>query len=356
MTTAKSLNSQIVRTVCASVGALFLVTASGSVTEGLAQEQDSQAFATKTSFEALAAAGGLRAGGAFPFDYQFLAFHGGTRDAVAVWAATSVHAGRVRGVFDGGWRYSLSMELELHQGDSLVASSAWRVDHVLSSEIPDWVFDGFPLQARVTVPPGEYTYRITVRDLNWPPDRSVNVIQGNLTVPAFDLSGPVISSVAVAADSGGTWDPGTWEPAAGVNLKLNAAAIVTRTARPYIFYEVYGLTPGATYEGDVSLLSTYAPRGQGEQFSGSHRPFRIQYRGTAPDDPTAPVRAVMRLDMSDTEPGPYEVQVRVTDEATGIESEVRTAELRVREYDSRRPTFDISEIDQGGANPGEEEQ
>ena len=35
----------------------------------------------------LADSGGLKATGAFPFDYQYLAFYGGSRDLVAFWAA-----------------------------------------------------------------------------------------------------------------------------------------------------------------------------------------------------------------------------------------------------------------------------
>ena len=324
----------------------------GSVNALPVQETEYVSYASSAAFDDLAASGGLKATGAFPFDYQFLAFAGGRPDAVVLLTTASVHAGRVRGVFDGGWRYALSLEVELTRDDSLVASGAGRVDHVLNSKIPSWVSDGFPLQTALTVPPGEYEYRLTVRDLNWPPGRAVNVREGELTVPAFADRRPVISSVAVAADSGGHWDPGTWTPTRGIDLKLNAAAIVARTARPFVYYEVYGLTPGGDYRGEVRLVSTYAARGQAETYSGPAEPFQMQYRGTVPADPTEPVRAVMRLDMEDTQPGPYEVQVRVTDMETGERSDVRRAKLRVREIDDRRRALDISEVENDGGNGG----
>lgn len=312
------------------------------------QQTEPQAHASAAAFDALAESGGLKASGAFPFDYQYLVFSEGTPDAVTVWAAASVHAGRVRGVFEGGWKYALSITVELFDGDALVASDTRVVRHVLSSRIPDWVSDGFPVQARVTVPPGEYRYRLSVQDLNWPEDRAVNRVEGSLTVPYFDVSRPIVSSVAIAADSGGTWSP-----APGINLKLNAAAIVTQTARPFVYYEVYGLTPGGAYRGDVRLVSTWRSLGRGEEFRGPYQPFQMQYRGTVPADPDTPVRGVLRLDMSKTEPGPYEVHVRITDVETGELSEVRRVGLKVRAPDARRPPPVISEIDTGSGGGSE---
>lgn len=316
----------------------------------VAQDVDYADFADSDAFNALAEAGGLKATGAFPFDFQFLAFRGGAPSEAHVWAAASVHAGRVRGVFSGGWKYSLSLGIELLRGDSVVASNAERLDFALNTRVPEHVSDGFPVQARVTVPPGEYDYRLVVKDLNWPDDRSVNVREGRVTVPSFEGRRPLVSSIAIAADSGGHWSP-----AHGVELKLNAAAIITRSARPYIYYEVYGLTPGGRYRGDVRLVSTWVSRGTGDEFRGTYQPFQMQYRGTAPTDPAEPVRAVLRLDASQTEPGPYEVQVRVTDVESGARSEQRKAKLKVRQEDARRPSIPITElevVEDGGGGEG----
>ena len=299
-------------------------------------------ISTQDAFGRLEASAGSRDAGSFPFDYQHLAYYPSSAGEVDLWTAVSVHAGRVRGVFDGGWKYELSMRTILYRDDVEVARDESRVRHVLNALIPPRTTDGFPLQTRVRVLPGEYRYRIEVRDLNWEGDRSLNVREGEVVVPPFDRSEPFVSSVAVAADSGGSWSP-----APGVNLKLNAARMVQTDARPYVYFEVYGLTPGATYRGEVRLVSNWAPMGKGETFTGVRQPFQLQYRGTAPEEPGSPVRSVLRLEMKDTQPGPYKVLVRFTDAATGTKTEIREAGIRVRDPQDRGAEQPIAEIGAG---------
>ncbi len=294
---------------------------------------------TQEGFERLEESAGRRSGGSFPFDYQQLAYFPRADGEVDLWAAVSVHAGRVRGVFEGGWKYELSMRFFLYRDDVEVASDESRVRHVLSALVPPWMSDGFPLQTRVRVPPGHYDYRIEVRDLNWEGDRSLNVVEGELEVPRFDDAQPFVSSIAVAADSGGSWIP-----APGVELKLNAAKMVQTDARPFVYFEVYGLTPGGTFRGDVRLVSTWTSQGTGEVFDGVRQPYQVQFRGTVPDEAETPVRSVLRLEMKDTKPGPYEVQVRFTDVSTGAKSEVRRTAVRVRRPEVRGMDEEIAEV------------
>jgi hypothetical protein len=296
----------------------------------------------QSDFATLEASAGRRTGGSFPFDYQLLVYYPAGDSEVDLWAAVSVHAGRVRGVFEGGWKYELEMRFILLKDGQELARDQSRVQHVLSALISPRTSDGFPLQTRVRVPPGRYEFRIEVRDLNWEEDRSLNIQEGEVVVPQFDPSGPFISSVAVAADSGGSWSPG-----AGVELKLNAARMVQTDARPFVYFEVYGLTPGSTFRGDVRLVSTWRSEGTGETFDGVRQPFQLQFRGTAPDEPDVPVRSVLRLEMKDTRPGPYEVQVRFTDVETGAKSEVRKTGVRVRPPQDTGYQPEITEIGTG---------
>ncbi|MCL7971287.1 MAG: hypothetical protein M8866_04220, partial [marine benthic group bacterium] len=265
-----------VHRVCAVLGMLGAVAPGGL----LAAPQETVPVLSEVpagALNELAESGGLKATGAFPFDYQYLAFYGGSPEIVAFWAAASVEAGRIRGMFDGGWKYSLSLGLELFQNDSLVAEKTRRTDFIFSRQVADTTRDGFPLQTMLSVPPGEYDYRLVVKDLNWPDDRSVNVIRGKVRVPSFTIEHPTVSSIAVAADS-----VGTFRPARDVELQLNAAAIVEKAARPFIYFEVYGLTPGGSYRGEIKLSSTWVSRGRGETFTGSYEPFQMQYRGSVP--------------------------------------------------------------------------
>jgi hypothetical protein len=162
-------------------------------------------------------------------------------------------------------------------------------------------------------------------------------------VPERVTTQPFVSSVAIAADSAGTW-----HPAPGLELQLNAARIVYRNARPFVYFEAYGLTPGADYRGEVRVVSREVTRGAEDVFNGAYQPFQLQYRGSVPTDPAEPVRKVLRLDLGQTRPGPYEVQVRVRDLATGQASEVRSARVKVREQTNFRPLLPVADVDEGG--------
>ncbi|TFG63574.1 MAG: hypothetical protein E4H28_06220 [Gemmatimonadales bacterium] len=311
----------------------------------LQESQASIVAASERDFDRLDNEAGLRSGGAFPFDYQHLVFfdldeQGEPIAGADLWTAASVQAGRLRGVYEGGWNYSLNMTVTLYAADSVVARSETRNDYILGSRLDPNEPDGFPIQAMLRVPAGEYDYEIQIRDNNWEDNRSVNQIRGRVVIPESIITQPFISSVAIAADSAGTWNP-----SADLELQLNAARIIQKDARPYVYFEAYGLTPGSTYRGEVRLVSRWVSRGQGEEFRGTYQPFQMQYRGNVPADPSEPVRKLLRLDLSDTDPGHYEVQIRVRDLETGLVSEVRSARLKVRGADSVRrlvPVVDVT--------------
>jgi hypothetical protein len=324
------------RSIAIAGTALIAVVHAGLPDPARAQEST---ISTQEGFSRLEASAGTRGAGSFPFDYQHLAFYPSSTGEVDLWTAVSVHAGRVRGVFEGGWKYDLELRTMLYRDGVEVARDRSRVRHVLNRQIPPRSTDGFPIQTRVRVRPGEYSYRIEVRDLNWEGDRSLNIQEGEVVVPPFDRSGPFISSVAIAADSGGAWSPSP-----GVLLKLNAARMIQTDTRPFVYFEVYGLTPGETYRGEVRLVSSWTSSGTGEVFTGVRQPFQLQYRGTSPEEPVQPVRSALRLDMKDTRPGPYKVLVRFTDSATGKKTEVREAGLRVRDPEDRSNTQPIAEV------------
>lgn len=302
---------------------------------------------SERAFDRLDAGAGLRSGGPFSFDFQHLVFFP-TADAanaggqVDLWTAASVQADRVRGVYDGGWKYSLAMTVELWKDEVLAFQRETRASLVLGSPLrpADAAGLGFPVQALLKVPPGEYDYRIKIRDEGWDGDRGVNQTNGRLIVPQPVLTQPFVSSIAVAADSNGTW-----KPAPGIALMLNAARIVHDDARPFVYFEAYGLTPGGDYRGEVRLVSRRVTRGADDVFDGAYQPYQLQYRGSVSEDPGEPVRKVLRLDLVRTRPGPYELQVRVRDLVTGQASEVRTARLNVREWRTYEPLMPAGRVE-----------
>lgn len=314
---------------------------------GLNDVQETPAAAVADSerdFDRLDASAGLRSGGAFPFDYQHLVFfdvdsEGRPSELANLWTAASVQAGRLRPVFDDGWNYSLDMTVSLFDADSLLARTQTRISYKLGARLDPDTQDGFPIHALLRVPAGEYDYQMVIRDNNWEGERSVNRKTGRLVVPPSVYTQPFVSSVAIAADSGGSWSP-----TPDMKLMLNAARIVQSDGSPFVYFEAYGLTPGAAYRGEVRLVSRWVSRGQGERFEGGYQPFQLQYRGTVPGDPSVPVRKLLRLDLTDTHAGPYEVQIRVRDLETGRVSEVRSARLKVRDPDHRRLVVPITEV------------
>lgn len=299
-------------------------------------------------FNRLDAEAGIRSGGAFPFDFQYLAFYDGESaqaedGLVSLWTAASVQADRVEAVYDGGWKYSLDMTVELSQAGEIAYRKDLRSEITLASRLTELDLDsqGFPLQSLMRVAPGEYDYVIRIKDNGWHDDSAVNEKRGRIVVPRSVRSQPFVSSVALAADSGGTWSP-----TPDLELKLNAARIVESDSRPYVYFEAYGLTPGGTYRGEIRLVSRWVSTGQGERFAGVYQPFQMQYSGSIPADPSEPVRKLFRLDMSRSAPGPYEIQIRVRDLVTGVASEVRSARLKVREPDRFGSVVPIVEVEQ----------
>jgi hypothetical protein len=310
-----------------------------------ATQADSVARAER-DFGRLDAEAGLRSGGVFPFDFQYLVYYDAASQQddglVSLWTAASVQADKVRAVFDGGWTYSLDMTVELTQDDTLAYRGETRSSVSLVSRLSglDLESQGFPVQNLMRVVPGEYDYVIRIKDNGWYDDRAVNEKRGRIVVPKSILSQPFISSIALAADSGGTWNP-----APDLELKLNAARMVESDSRPYVYFEAYGLTPGGSYRGEIRLVSRWVSTGQGERFTGVFQPYQLQYRGSVPADPSAPVRKLLRLDMSRSAPGPYEIQIRVRDLETGLASEVRSARIKVREPDRFSPIVPIVEVE-----------
>jgi len=314
MTVQEAKRAMVRRYICSLMVTLLLPAA--------AWAQDSPQHSVAGGSELLASVSGTRNRGPFPFDYQFLAFRSAASDSVALWAAVSVPGGRVRAVFGGGWTYRLGIQVELFSGADPVASASTNVSHTMRSKLPEEYADGFPLQAGVRVPPGRYVYRSTVIDHNWNPERGRNVQEGEIVVPSLVASGPTVSSIAVVADTAGSW-----QPAPGIRLKLNASRIVRKTRRAYLYYEAYGITAGGRYRADLRVVSP-----------GGREALQVQATGSAPGESGAPVRSADRLAIDDLAPGRYSAVVRVTDLETGRISEPRSVRFEVQELEPPPPT------------------
>jgi GWxTD domain-containing protein len=165
-----------------------------------------------------------------------------------------------------------------------------------------------PVRIPVDLVPGRYRYTLLVRDALAEPGktRSGNYQRGELTVRELDGDLPVLSDVAVAPDSGGSWLPLT---PSGPDLGLlPSPAHHTGPDRvAYVYFEAYNLTPGGRYETRVR----FEPEG------GRGEAFDLTFPGEVPFEGAPRTRRTLRLDLADARPGAYVMSVLATDGETG---------------------------------------
>ncbi|MDX1579000.1 MAG: GWxTD domain-containing protein, partial [Gemmatimonadota bacterium] len=165
-----------------------------------------------------------------------------------------------------------------------------------------------PVRIPLELEPGVYRYTLTIRDGLAQPGsrRSGNYRRGEVTVR--DLSGrlPVLSDVAVAPDSSGSWEP---LAPAGPDLGMVPSPAHRTGARglAWIYFEAYNLTPGGRYETRLRF----------EPDGGDGEAFDLSFPGEVPLEGQPRTRRTLRLDLTDAEPGSYEMSITVADEESG---------------------------------------
>ncbi len=173
---------------------------------------------------------------------------------------------------------------------------------------------GISLREWTDLPPGTYRWTLVVSDATSTVGEDGEKARGGYAsgeVVVRDLGTdlPVLSDVAVSADS-----VGAWSPAAGISLNPTPVRVTGDDGVAFIYYEAYNLTPGGRYETRVVLQ----PEGGGQSFD-------LSYPGTARRGASIVTRGYLRIDLSASSPGRYEVSVTVRDLTSGhITLPVRT--------------------------------
>lgn len=166
--------------------------------------------------------------------------------------------------------------------------------------------DSLPVRMAADLAPGQYRYALLLRDARLKPGEpqpSGNYRQVDLIVRELGAGAPALSDVAVAADSGGAWSPG-----GGVRLRPSPAHLTGSDGVGYVYFEVYNLTPGGQYTTRIRLEPEDGEDGDS---------FELSFPGDGATDVSRMSRRLLRVDLRDTEPGRYVMQVTVTDEASG---------------------------------------
>lgn len=157
---------------------------------------------------------------------------------------------------------------------------------------------------RLAVPAGSYRYSLR---LDAGSGRGA-LRHGGIVAPA--PAGLTVSGIAIGVPHvAGDWDR------ASPPLALLARPQTSTSGELDLYYEVYGLTPDATFETRIVLEPL------GRRFPRAAAPLELGFTSSAPDGAAAarlPQRR--RLDLSDLGAGDYRLTVRVRNLTTGAEA------------------------------------
>ncbi|MGB5528026.1 MAG: hypothetical protein WBN79_14260 [Gemmatimonadota bacterium] len=243
---------------------------------------------------------------------ETLRFWNPHNDRTSVWLLASVRAGDLEPgeVVGGDWMYALEAHGSLLTPDSV---ASFRFDRQV--QLPDLPPDEAGVEMRHALDLGAGHYPLTLAVL----DRNQKTAQGNwyrdtLVVPDYSSGFPVVSDLAIAADSGGTWtrDGETF-------LRVTPGHTPGADGILHVYYEVYGVDAGSEYEVNVRLL-----RQDAEDLSPgdvkSDPVFGLTYRAAMPVG-RHPIGAHhTRIDLRDTPDGQYRLSVNVQDLESAVTS------------------------------------
>ncbi len=256
------------------------------------------------------------------FDREWIQFRSPRPATTLVWANAELPREALRAA--AADRRSATVEVVV----SLLDESGTRLKTMPASfelEIPpdDSPQSVLGIRVPVELSPGRYR---TLFQIRVPGDDDGkrphgNFVQDSLVVRDFGGTIPLLSDVAVSADSGGAW-----QPRPGLSLRPSPAHRSGPDGLTWIYLEAYNLTPGGDFTAQVRL-------DRDDTGSGEMPAFRQEYVGTAARGARIVTPMILRLDLGETEPGSYALRVRVTDVATGSRTLDSHASLEV----SRRP-------------------
>jgi len=256
------------------------------------------------------------------FDFELLAFGTPDQRTEAI-ISISVDGSRLSpAVGSRGWGYGVAARLELTRDGSVEAVATTITSLNCTGRLGS--AHGVPVYLSARIEPGVYGYRIEVTDAYRQRGNPTSRSEGRLVVPSFTGPGPLLTSLAVATDS----VEDRWDGVPG-GLQINPTHMVTDDAPPLIYFEVYGVSPGASVWTDLTLEPLGEAGALDGLLRGRGRPFTIRYRDRAPADPALPIRSTLRLELADLRPGPYSIRAVVTEADGGLPGLPMTSTLEL---------------------------
>ena len=165
---------------------------------------------------------------------------------------------------------------------------------------------GIPVRMSLTAEPGPVPFTLAITDDANP--GTGTWVQDTIRVPSSSRLAH-LSDIAVAQREGGSWtrDGETF-------LQVTPSHITDPEGNIHVYFEVYGIRAGRSYEVEVRLGRTDEPD---EIFSldPSELPFRLEFGSSMPSSRIG--RHHVRLELGETKPGSYTLGIRVRDPAIG---------------------------------------
>jgi hypothetical protein len=239
------------------------------------------------------------------FDSEWLQFRSPRPGRTRIWVNVEVPGDQVREAAERGDTRRLEAVLVLlgEEEQDLVIVPAEFDLRLAAEPVPGEVLS---VRVPAELPPGNYRtlFRLSIPGGRGGPPTG-NFHGDSLIVRDFGGTLPLLSDVAVAPDSGGAW-----QPRSGLSIRPSPSHRNGPDGVAWIYLEAYNLTPGGAFTARVRL------RSDGEAVPA----FEQQYSGTAVSGARIVTPIVLRLELLDTPPGDYALEVGVTDVATGVQA------------------------------------
>ena len=234
-----------------------------------------------------------------------------------VWVVAALPAGQLHPAqqFDT-WVYEARGWLATRHPDGVRLDSMFNRAAV-DSELPPEA--GIPL--RVTLSAGEGPLPITLAAYDSFLEGFGAWVQDTVIVPRV-LPLPMLSDIALAQSEGGTWtrDGETF-------LRVSPDHVTNEDGSIHAYFEAYGIRRSGDYEVEIRLARNKKPA-EIFKLDADGVPFRLAFGDRMPYSGIG--SHILRLDLSDTEPGEYDLAIRVVDSSTGTPSLPAVTPIHVR--------------------------
>jgi hypothetical protein len=249
--------------------------------------------------------------------WEVLRFMNPTDGRWQVWVVAAMAAGQMRPVYElDSWVYEARGWLASRHPAGVRLDSMFNRAAVNGELEPG---TGIPLRATFLADEGRVPFTLAAFD---PFQEGFGTwVQDTIIIPTV-LPLPTVSDIAVAQSTGGNWtrDRETY-------LRVSPDHVTTGDGSIHIYFEAYGVRRAADYDVEIRLARD-TKRDRIFALHPEDVPFLLEFSSQMPNSRIG--THALRLDLSDTDPGAYDLAIRIRDRATGTHSLPSITSIRVQ--------------------------